>query len=543
MTPVLDAAITNVLLAVPLAALAWASNVARRPAMTHALWLLVLLRLVAPPLWQVSLPAASPVTATPIAATSEPPAEVVAAVEAPISAPVVDATPVGTVPTTVPPAVDWLSLVLGVWLAGTSFIAVASTVRVLAFAQLLRRARPAPVGWQRTADALARRLGLWRRPRVVVVPSSLSPLVWAGFGRAIILVPHALVESLTGGQRATILAHELAHLRRGDHIVRWLEVLVTALFWWNPVVWWARRELRECEEQCCDAWVIWALPAARRAYADALVDTVDFLNDARPALPPLASGVGEVRDLRRRITMILRGSVPRRLTRLGLATGLVLGLTVLTVSPNRGEADEPQQPPPPPPPKRDGRGDQLQPPREDERRDGDRERRQLDPEKARQADRLRNELRELRDKMAALDEKLAELEGRPRRGREELDRREPGRRIGDQGGGNPPGKDGNRRFEERRLEERRGDERRDPTPMPKGGDRRPDERRDTPRPGGGDRLSELERELQMLRRELSELRRELRRPDAPDAPRPPQRPPQPPTPPTPPRPPEPPVEN
>ena len=35
---------------------------------------------------------------------------------------------------------------------------------------------------------------------------------------------------------------------------------VTAAFWWLPVVWWVRRTLREAEEQCCDAWVVWTFP-------------------------------------------------------------------------------------------------------------------------------------------------------------------------------------------------------------------------------------------------------------------------------------------
>ena len=51
---------------------------------------------------------------------------------------------------------------------------------------------------------------------------------------------------------------------------------------------------RDAEEDCCDAWVVWALPASARAYALALVETVDFLADARPALPALASGFGHV---------------------------------------------------------------------------------------------------------------------------------------------------------------------------------------------------------------------------------------------------------
>src|SRR5437762_11968170 len=79
MTPLLEHALANAALAVPLALLAWASSAVRRPALTHALWLLVLLRLVAPPLWRVPLPswpAAGPtaVEAQPIAlAPTDPP--------------------------------------------------------------------------------------------------------------------------------------------------------------------------------------------------------------------------------------------------------------------------------------------------------------------------------------------------------------------------------------------------------------------------------------------------------------------------------------
>ena len=58
-----------------------------------------------------------------------------------------------------------------------------------------------------------------------------------------------------------------------------LEFVVMGLYWWHPVVWYARRELREAEEQCCDAWVVSTLPGAGRTYASALVDTLDFLSD------------------------------------------------------------------------------------------------------------------------------------------------------------------------------------------------------------------------------------------------------------------------
>ena len=53
-----------------------------------------------------------------------------------------------------------------------------------------------------------------------------------------------------------IVAHELAHVRRRDYLVRWVEWLACVCFWWNPVVWWAQRNLRAMEEICCDDLVL-----------------------------------------------------------------------------------------------------------------------------------------------------------------------------------------------------------------------------------------------------------------------------------------------
>src|SRR5207249_981839 len=127
------------------------------------------------------------------------------------------------------------------------------------------------------------------------------------------------LERLDATQRATLLAHELAHWYRRDHWVRWLELAVLGLYWWCPLVWWARRELSAAEEDCCDAWVVWLLPGAARAYATALVDTLDFLANAPRVLPLAARAVGQLSILRRRLTMIMRGTTPRTLPRFGLA--------------------------------------------------------------------------------------------------------------------------------------------------------------------------------------------------------------------------------
>src|SRR5262249_42005815 len=107
---------------------------------------------------------------------------------------------------------------------------------------------------------------------------------------------------------------------------------------------WARRELREAEEQCCDAWVVWALPGAGRVYATALLECLDFLSEAPHPLPLGASGMGQTDDLKRRLTMIMRGVTPRRL---GWGGGLVLaslGLMLLPLVPTFAQDEKPRTP-------------------------------------------------------------------------------------------------------------------------------------------------------------------------------------------------------
>src|SRR5258708_40026147 len=57
-----------------------------------------------------------------------------------------------------------------------------------------------------------------------------------------------------------VILHELAHIRRKDHLVAWLELGATLLAWWNPVFWFVRRQMHESRELACDAMAIQLLP-------------------------------------------------------------------------------------------------------------------------------------------------------------------------------------------------------------------------------------------------------------------------------------------
>ena len=137
-------------------------------------------------------------------------------------------------------------------------------------------------------------------------------MLWPASGRPKLLLPRDLLPELDDAERDALLAHELAHVLRRDHWVRFLEIGATALFWWYPVAWWSRSALRRAEERCCDEWVLRALPGSARAYASGILKSLTFLSETPVPLPETASGAGPIRDLESRLKEILM-TTPRPL--------------------------------------------------------------------------------------------------------------------------------------------------------------------------------------------------------------------------------------
>jgi beta-lactamase regulating signal transducer with metallopeptidase domain len=310
------------------------------PAARHALWLMVMFKLVMPPLvhWPWSVP--SPMTA--IRAGIETPGQVEPTdIVSPLLAE--EATAVtASASVLVEPKVEgpvhgtdlasWaLSRDLGVWvvsawLAGSMALAFGQARRVWRFRRLLVESTPAPEWLLDEADQVGRRLGV-QVPSILVVPRLGTPLLWC-LGRPVLLVPATLLKSLEAERWRAIVAHELAHLRRGDHWVRRLELVAGLAWWWNPLYWLARRQLDFEAELACDAWAVWALPKDRVSYAESLIWICTALSSAESPSPALGiAGTG--RSFERRLTMILRDRVERRVSAPSLLAATLLAALAL----------------------------------------------------------------------------------------------------------------------------------------------------------------------------------------------------------------------
>jgi len=362
--------LTNAATAALLAALAWAASLTvRRASVVHALWLLALVKLVTPPIaplpllpsWSrlalasgpaplvVSIPAPgkSPTVEHRVmldgaaVARSEAPLRVVVPAASSRLAPRVGLAPPAFRGT--PAGGDWR--IAAASLLGLVALAILSlaALRFVRFGRLLSDARPAPPAVLHRTSALAARMGLRRAPRVRLVTAGIPPMLWPARGGPFLLLPDRLVSELHQDELDALLTHELAHVRRRDHWVRLVEIAATALFWWYPLTWWARRALRRAEERCCDEWVLRLLPRSAEAYANGLLKSLAFVAD-RP-LPGVASGAGPVEDLEARLKEILMTRPVPPLAaplRLALAGAAVLGLAVFpTHAQSSATKDEP----------------------------------------------------------------------------------------------------------------------------------------------------------------------------------------------------------
>ncbi|MDP6633967.1 MAG: M56 family metallopeptidase [Phycisphaerae bacterium] len=299
----------------------------KRPHLANLLWLLVLVKLVTPPLVTIPGVAMSGQTETAVGAEEHLQTHghfagnrrtgVSPSIPASGANVLAISQPNASTAENVAPTVAERSAVLDhlrqwappIWLLGSAIVLVWSLVRVSRFSRLLTaEAQPAPEQLQTSALRIARRLKLKTLPTICTTSARISPMVWWTGGKVRVIIPITILDRLETRQLKWVLAHELAHVKRRDYLVRWLEWLACVGFWWNPVVWWAQRNLRATEEICCDALVISSLNPKPHSYAKSILTAVESL--VRPAVrpPAMASEVNSGGFLERRFKMIVSGN-------------------------------------------------------------------------------------------------------------------------------------------------------------------------------------------------------------------------------------------
>ena len=212
--------------------------------------------------------------------------------------------------TTPPTPVHLLPAILAaVWFCG--FVVVLSVwyARWRRISATVREAVPLREGREVEALRHAERAGGIRRPlELLLAPCSLEPGIF-GIIRPVLVWPEGISERLDDAHVEAIVAHEVWHVRRQDNLAAAIHMVVEALFWFHPLVWWLGARLVEERERACDEGVL-EQGSKRQVYAESILKTCEFCLES-----PLAcvSGVTGA-DLRERIVRIMTRRLANKLS-------------------------------------------------------------------------------------------------------------------------------------------------------------------------------------------------------------------------------------
>jgi beta-lactamase regulating signal transducer with metallopeptidase domain len=193
-----------------------------------------------------------------------------------------------------------VQLLLGLWACGAAVVLGYWTLR-----------------WWQVRQALGESVPLSIAAPIPVraAPTDMEPGV-VGVLQPVLLLPHAIEEHLSASELRAVLLHELEHVRRRDNLTACISMLMQALFWFYPLVWWLGRRLMVERESACDQAVI-AAGCDREVYAQGILNVCKLYVES-----PLACAAGVAgADLRRRIEAIMSDRQQRALGK--VATSLL----------------------------------------------------------------------------------------------------------------------------------------------------------------------------------------------------------------------------
>ena len=177
----------------------------------------------------------------------------------------------------------WPLALVGLWALGTLILLGRLAAANFATARALRARSSEPAPWLSTARELAQATGVpgtrFVRSETITMPMA------AGYLWPTVAMP-AEADAWPDERITSVLLHELAHVRRHDCLTQLAASAACALYWMNPLAWYAAKALRQERERACDDAVL-AAGTAGPDYAEHLLDVA---RAARHVTTPTFSG-------------------------------------------------------------------------------------------------------------------------------------------------------------------------------------------------------------------------------------------------------------
>ena len=222
-----------------------------------------------------------------------------------------------------------LALLLALWGAGMSFSLARLALGAARVRRVCRLASPdEDDAWSGLLAELSENLGV-SHPVRLLFSEDLAVPVTTGVSRPVILLPET-AHRWNDERRRVVLLHELAHIKRADWVALVIGQVAAAVYWFHPLAWFVRIQMRRDCERACDDLVL-ASGTRASVYAAHLLSIIRSLRLSRQrALPAVAMARRSYWDGRMRA--ILDPGVERRVLSPGrarFAGGVLLGAVVV----------------------------------------------------------------------------------------------------------------------------------------------------------------------------------------------------------------------
>ncbi len=153
-------------------------------------------------------------------------------------------------------------------------------------------------------NELAKQLNLTITPKLFISLKVDVPMA-IGWLKPVVLIPTTMISGLNSAQLEMLILHELAHIRRHDYLVNFLQTFVEILLFFHPAVLWVSKQMRNEREYCSDDIAVQHCGNAV-AYAHTLADTASLCTKAQhkhtiPNMAMAASGG----DLKQRVVRLV----------------------------------------------------------------------------------------------------------------------------------------------------------------------------------------------------------------------------------------------
>lgn len=190
------------------------------------------------------------------------------------------------------------------WLTTITFLAGKLLIELSTVNQLPQQGTVAPSDkLQARFNALVKQINLKITPRLFISIKVEVPMA-IGWLKPVVLLPASMISGLNNAQLEMLILHELAHIRRHDYLVNFLQTLVEILLFFHPAVLWVSKQMRNEREYCSDDIAVQHCGDAI-AYAHTLADTASLCTKAHKRTIPDMAMAASGGDLKQRVTRLV----------------------------------------------------------------------------------------------------------------------------------------------------------------------------------------------------------------------------------------------